>query len=66
VGSTLPGKTSWPAYGASRVFQIVTFFPKTSVKAPGHGFVTARTRSWISFALFVQSISPSSGLRPPK
>ena len=40
--------------------------PKTSVKAPGYGCVTARTRSWTSFAVRVQSMRPSSGVRRPK
>ena len=40
--------------------------PSAYVKAPGQGRVTARTRSWTSFAGRSQSIRPSSGFRPPK
>ncbi len=35
-------------------------------RAGDTGGATARTRLWISAALFDQSMRPSSGLRPPK
>jgi hypothetical protein len=38
---------------------------KEPEKAPGKGGATARTRSWISFALLDQSMPPSSGRRRP-
>ncbi len=51
---------------ASRVRQTKVRAPKRSVKAPGYGCVTARTRSWISFAGRRPVDLAVLGLPPPK
>ena len=61
-----PGSGRRSRRASRRVRRTRSLFPSSSVKAPGYGGATARTRSWMRFAGWLQSMRPSSGLRPPK
>ena len=62
VESTSPG---WPVPLASAVFHTNILRAPAKVKAPGQGWVTARTRLCTVSAGLVQSMAPSSAVRRP-